>query len=66
MSFSPSFFFFFSFCSVPFEPNIHLYKTQQQQKKPNPFWIHLSNKKELMPVFSKAQIIYKQKLLYPL
>lgn len=33
MSFSPSFFFFFSF--VPFEPNIHLYKTQQQQKKQN-------------------------------
>lgn len=60
MSFSPSFFFF-----VPFEPNIHLYKTQQQQKK-NPFWIHLSNKKERMPVFSKAQIIYKQNLLYPL
>lgn len=66
MSFSPSFFFFFSF--VPFEPNIHLYKTQQQQKKQKQilFGSIFPTKKELMPVFSKAQIIYKQKLLYPL
>lgn len=64
MSFSPSFFFFFLFLlSLIY---IYIKPNKKTKQKPNRFWIYLSNKKELMPVFSKAQIIYKQNLLYPL